>query len=143
MSLPIFVTRLRKIALTFSQCCVLSPVPLIMHLIPSMSPMPSCQFPRSASITFLFPLFLFLLPFDLYFLVFLVLSLLFCPLSCFRFLFFPFISFILTIELRLSCACVVIGTTCNIYVVVFLGAKWWIFQARLLRRMHQYEPGTS
>ena len=46
-----------------------------------------------------------------------------------------------------SCVCVVIGTTCNIYVVVFLGwqaAYSRFFKARVVvRRMHQYGSGTS
>ena len=48
-----------------------------------------------------------------------------------RFLLFPFLSilfllvlcFFFPIDLHLSCVCVVIDTTCNIYVVVFLGGK--------------------
>ena len=32
-----------------------------------------------------------------------------------------FLCFFFPIDLRLSCVCVVIGTTCTIYVVVFLG----------------------
>ena len=41
--------------------------------------------------------------------------------------FFPFLSlfffsqFLFPIGLRLTCVCVVLGTTCNIYVVVFIG----------------------
>ena len=66
-------------------------------------------------------------------------------------LFFPFLYlllfslFLFPIDLRLSCVCVVIGTTCNIYVVVSLGWQRYIrfFQAPVVRRMHQYEPGTS
>ena len=37
------------------------------------------------------------------------------------FLFFGYIYFL--VDFRLSCACVVIGTTCNIYVVYFLGQQ--------------------
>ena len=65
------------------------------------------------------------------FLACLVLSFLFFPFlfSLFRFLVFSFLSFIFfsflcffsPIDLRLSCVCVVTGTTCDIYVVVFLG----------------------
>ena len=59
---------------------------------------------------------------------FLVVSLLSFPFSFFRFLVSSFLSFIFfsllcfffPIDLRLSCVCVVIGTTCNIYVAVFL-----------------------
>ena len=40
VGLPMAVTRLRKTVLTSSICCVFSPVPLMMHLTPSMSPMP-------------------------------------------------------------------------------------------------------
>ena len=63
-------------------------------------------------------------------------------------IFFFLLCFFFPIDLRLSCVCVlvVIGTTCNIYVVVFLG--WQVvhgrfFQAQVMRRMHQYGPGTS
>ena len=94
------------------------------------------QFLRgSASMIFFFfsfPCFLFLS--CLFFLVlsflsFLVFSLLSFPLSFFRFLvfsffsiiFFSFLCFFFPIDLRLSCVCVVIGTTCNIHVVVFVG----------------------
>ena len=38
---PMAVTRYRKTALTSSPCCVFSPVLLMMHLIPSMRPIPS------------------------------------------------------------------------------------------------------
>ena len=86
-----------------------------------------------------FSLFLSLLPllvlyvlailFVLYFLAFLVLSFLsllfsFCRFFVFSFFFLIFFTFVccfIPIDLRLSCACVVTGTTCKIYVVVFLG----------------------
>ena len=45
-------------------------------------------------------------------------------LSCFFFPFlylFSFLCFVFPIDLRLSCVCLAIGTTRNIYVVVFLG----------------------
>ena len=97
------------------------------------------QFLESATINMTFFVFFF---FSFPFLasVFLVLS--FLAFLCFSFLsfpfsfclvsissfFFPFLSFILfsscffsPIDLRLSCVCVVIYTTCNICVVVFLG----------------------
>ena len=70
-----------------------------------------------------FSLFLSSLPpFVLSFLAFLVVSLLSIPLPFFHFLVFSFLSsiffslncFFFPIDLRLSCACVVIGTTCNI-----------------------------
>ena len=70
----------------------------------------------------------------------------FLVLSFLYLLFFSF-CFFFPIDLRLSCVCVVIGTTCKIYVVVFL--RWQasgisrFFQARVVRRMHQYGPGTS
>ena len=88
------------------------------------------QFLGSASMIFFlfsFPCFLFL---SCLFVAFL--SFLFFP-HLFRFslffIFFPFLSFIFLsricfffpIDLRLSCVCVVIGTACNKYVVVFLG----------------------
>ena len=81
------------------------------------------QFLGSASMAF-FPLFLSLLPL-------LVFSFLSFPFSFLRFLVFSFLSFILfsflsfffPIDLRLSCVCEVIGSTCNIYVVVFLGRQ--------------------
>ena len=40
---------------------------------------------------------------------------------------------------------VVIGTTCNMHVVVFLGwqAVSSVFPAQVVRRIHQYGPGTS
>ena len=41
--------------------------------------------------------------------------------SFLSFIFFSFLCFFSPIDLRLSCVCVVIDTTCNIYVVVFLG----------------------
>ena len=101
------------------------------------------QFLWSASITFFlvfsFPSFLFLS-----FLAFLVFF--FSFLSCFvssffvslSSLFFPFLSFILfsflcffsPIDLRLSCVCVVIDTTCNIYVVVLGGERYSRFSRR-------------
>ena len=69
----------------------------------------------------------------------------------FRFLFFfplclLFFWLLFLFDLRLPCVCVVIGTTCNIYMVVFLG--WQavysrFFQARVVRHMNQYGPGTS
>ena len=83
------------------------------------------QFLGYASMTF-FSLFLSLLPFvALSFLDSLVFSFYF--LSFFDFLSFPrlySISFYVffPIDLRPSCVCVVIGTTCNIHVVVFL--RW-------------------
>ena len=36
-------------------------------------------------------------------------------------MFFSFLLFFLPIDLRLSCVCIVVDTTCNIYVVAFLG----------------------
>ena len=39
------------------------------------------------------------------------------------FVFSSFLYFVFPIVLRLSCICVVIGTTCNVYVVDFLGGK--------------------
>ena len=45
----------------------------------------------------------------------------FVPFSFLSFIFFFFLCFFSPIDLRLSCVCVVINTTCNIYVVVFLG----------------------
>ena len=132
-----------------SICCVLSPVPSMMHLIPSMSPMPSlvsCLLVWHSSL-FSFPCFLFLSCLSLLFLS----CLLSFPISFFRFLvssflFFIFFScfFFFPIDLRLSCVCVVIRITCNMYVVTFFG--WQVsrfFQARVVRRMHQYGPGTS
>ena len=82
---------------------------------------------------FLFFFFLALLPLlVLCFHAFLVffLSFLF-SFVLFRFLLFPvlssiffsFLCFFSPIDLRLSCVCVVIDTTCNIYVVVFLGCQ--------------------
>ena len=59
------------------------------------------------------------------FLVFFFFLLAFFVLFRFSSLFFPFLYlpffFFSPIDLRLSCVCVVIDTTCNIYVVVFLG----------------------
>ena len=79
----------------------------------------------SASMLF-FPFSRSLLPLALSFLAVLVFSFLFFPFSFFRFHVFSFLSFIFSflrfffpIDLRLSCVCVVIGTTCSIYVVVF------------------------
>ena len=48
----------------------------------------------------------------------------FLLLSFLSFLFFSFLCFFFPIDLRLTCVCVVIGTTCNIYsgyVVAFSG----------------------
>ena len=91
------------------------------------------QFLGSASMTF-FPLFLSLLPLlvlpFLAFLVFLFLSFPFSFSFCAfcSFLSFPFSSYLFfvyffstQIDLRLSCVCVMIDTTCNIYVVVYHG----------------------
>ena len=89
------------------------------------------QFLGPASMTF-FSLFLSLLPLLVSpFLAFLVFSFLSFPVLFFffRFLLFSFLSFlflfvlcfIFSIDLRLSCVCVVIDTTCNVYVEVFLG----------------------
>ena len=41
VGLPMAVTRQRTTALASLSCCVLSPVPFMTHLIPSMSPMSS------------------------------------------------------------------------------------------------------
>ena len=92
------------------------------------------QFLGSASMTFFslsFPWFLFLSCSGMFllFLSCLVLSFLSFPFSFFRFLVFSFLSFIFfsflcfffPIGLRLSCVCVVIGTTCKVYVAVFHG----------------------
>ena len=88
------------------------------------------QFLGSVGMTF-FPLFLSLLPLlVLSFLAFLAFSFLSFPFSFFRFLVFSFLSFVLfsflcfffPIDVRLSCVCVVIGTTCIMHVVVFL--RW-------------------
>ena len=77
-----------------------------------------------------FSLFLSLLPLlVLPSLALLVFSFLSFPFSFFAFLSslsfflssFLFLCFFFPIDLRLSCVCVVIGTTCNIYAVVFLG----------------------
>ena len=83
-------------------------------------------------LSFLFFLFLFRFLFSLSSLFFAFPSLLIC--FCF---FFP-------IDLRLSCVGVVIDSTCNIYVVVFLAGKRYrrCFQARVMRRMHRPGPGT-
>ena len=84
------------------------------------------QFLGSASMT-IFSLFLSFPLFVLSFLAFLVFYFLSFPFSLFRFLVFSlylfFLCFLFPIDLRLSCVCVVIGTTCNIYVVVFLGRQ--------------------
>ena len=85
----------------------------------------TCLFPSpflASSSCLVFSYFLFLsFPF---------LSLSVLPLSCLVFYFvFPFLylfffsCFLFLIDVRLSCVCVVIGTTCNIYVVVFLGGE--------------------
>ena len=79
------------------------------------------QFLGSASMTF-FSFFFSLLPL----LVLFFLAFLFFPFSL-CFLSFPLLSlffvlcFFFPIDLRLTCVCVVIGTACNIYVVVFPG----------------------
>ena len=89
-----------------------------------------------------FSLFLSLLPLVLSFLAFLVFSIISFPFSFFAFLYF--LSFVLQYfflffvvffsnDLRLSCVCVVIGTTCNIYVVVSLG---W-------QAVYSFFPGAS
>ena len=53
--------------------------------------------------------------------------------SFLSFIFFSFLCFFFPIDLRLSCVCVVIYTTCNIYVVVFLG---W-------QAVYSVSPGVS
>ena len=99
------------------------------------------QFLGSASMTFfiLFFLYSFFSSFFLALLPLLVLSFLafrvfffsfvaffvwfrFFLFSFHSFIFFFFLCFFSPIDLRLSCVCVVIDTTCNIYVVVFL--RW-------------------
>ena len=115
------------------------------------------QFLGSASMTFL-SLFLSLLPlrvlsfwlffYCLSFFVFSLLCLFFPFLSFifFSFIFFSLLCFFFPIDLRPSCMCVVISTTCNMQVVVFLGWQAVIsrfFRARVVRRMHQYGPGRS
>ena len=109
------------------------------------------QFLGSASVTF-FSLFRFLLALHvLSFLAFLVFSFFFFPFSFFRFLVFSFrffssfyfLCFFLPIALHLSCVCIVIGTTCNIYVVVLGGKRYGrFFQVRVVKSMHQYEVWT-
>ena len=107
----------------------------MMHLIPSTYEPNTVfsQFLGSASVTFFFSLLLSLLPLLVFpFLAFLVFSFLSVPSSFSFFAFFSFLSFLsflvlfvlcffFPIDLRLSCVCVVIDTTCNVYVVVFLG----------------------
>ena len=95
------------------------------------------QFLGSASMTFFlvsFPCFLFLSYPFLFFLAFLFFSCFsrlffsFLPFShsflsfpFFSYLWFSFLCFFCPIDLRLTCVCVVIGTMCNIYGVVFPG----------------------
>ena len=127
------VTRLRKTALTSSPRFVLSPVPLMMHLIHSMSPMPYVVSSHGLLVR-CFSLLLSLLSL----LVLLIFSFLFSSFSFFAFLSFLyafFVSFLLDvffcpIGLRLLCVCTVSGTMSNIYVVVFLWcqALWSGFQ---------------
>ena len=65
-------------------------------------------------------------------------------------LYFLISLFLFPTELRLSCVCVVIGAT-RYYVQYIRGSLSWVasgiysrfFQARVVRRMHQYGPGTS
>ena len=82
-----------------------------------------CSFPFLASSSclafccFSFLFFSFLsFPFSFFFFRFLLFSFL-------SFLFIFVLCFFFPIDLRLSCVCVVIDTTCNIYVVVFLGGQ--------------------
>ena len=98
---------------------------------PLMSPMPSLVSSWGRYVVwhfFLFslPCFLFLSCLFLLFLsllFFLFLFRYFAFLSCLSFPLSPFLFFVsfFPIDLRLSCVCVVIGTPCNIYVVVFPG----------------------
>ena len=46
VGLPMAVIRRRKTAFNSSPCCDLHPVQLIMHLMPSMKPIPSLAVPR-------------------------------------------------------------------------------------------------
>ena len=66
-----------------------------------------------------FLLFLYSLFFPFFSFSFCIFS--FLPFSFLSFVFDYFPCFFFTIDLRLSCACVVIDTTCSTYVVVFLG----------------------
>ena len=109
------------------------------------------QFLGSASTTFFSP-FLSLLPLLVSsFLAFVVFSFHSFPFfAFFSFISFPFSSLLFfvsffQIDLSLTCVCVVIGTTRNIHMVVFPGwqAVESVFQARVVKRMHQYGPGTS
>ena len=114
------------------------------------------QFLASASMTF-FSVFLSLLPLlVLSVLAVLILSFLSFPFSFFAFLSslsFPLSSFLFYVSFfQLTCVCraytcVVIGTIVRaIYAwYSFLGGKRYnrFFQARVVRRMHRYGPGTS
>ena len=53
--------------------------------------------------------------------------------SLLSFVFFSFLCFFFPFDLRLSCVCVVISTTCNIYEVVFLGWQEIVFSRREYR----------
>ena len=86
------------------------------------------QFLGSASVTFFFFPFPFVASSSCLVFSFLPFPFSFFFLLLFRFLFVSFLSFIFSfiyffspIDLRLSCVCVVVDTTCNIYVIVFLG----------------------
>ena len=134
VGLPTAVTTKRKPAMTpITACCVSSTaVPLTMHLIdPLWTQNAVCsQFLGSAKFGnfFSFPF----LPSSYWSCLFLLfLSIFFFDPIIFRFLaFFSFLFFywayflcliLFRINMRLSCVCVVIDTTCNIFVVVFLG----------------------
>ena len=134
---PMAVTRYRKTALTSSPCCVFSPVLLMMHLIPSMRPIPSLVSSSGLldGMTFFFIFSFLAFSFRLVvfcpvssFLSFFVLSLSRLFISFF-YLYLPFsyLLFFLT-DLRVLCQSVVMDTTCNMHVVVFFGWQAvWLF----------------
>ena len=124
--LPTAVTKLRKSSLPFSPCCVLSLVPFYDALDPFYKPNAVfIQFLGSASMTGFF-LFLPLLPlnvshFLLFFFSFFPIFGRFLPFFLLSFLFLIVLCFFFLNDLRLPCVCVVIDTTRNVYMVVFLG----------------------